>query len=109
MVKKPADYERYYDASPGRVFSVLLKALPTSGFVEGVSDHGSSVTFALAGSKFDVAPTLTAKVQPSEHGTLLKVRQTRPEEWVSLEDDHHFLHLLELLKRVSDVLGSAEG
>ncbi len=98
------EFERHYDAPPERVFAALLSELTDSGQVEGVGDFGNAVTFKIADTRLQPAPTLLAQVRTDGANTILLVRESHDGQWRTLHDDHHLLHLTQLLDRVNERL-----
>lgn len=95
------DFELRFTSSQDRVIGALLNEIKDAGQMMGVGEYGSAVTFKIADSKFHPAPTLLAQVGKSDGVTVLHVSESHNGEWRSLKDDHHLLHLTQLLDRVS--------
>lgn len=95
------DFERTYDASTERVIGALVSEVKDVGQMLGVGEYGTEVAFKIADSTFQPAPILLARVGGDGGVTVLRVSESLNGEWRSLKDDHHLLHLTELLDRVS--------
>lgn len=89
-----------FEASPDRVIGAFLVELQDAGQVLGVSEYGTAVAFKIAGP-LEGAPKLLARVRQADGVSVLNVDESHDGGWRSLKDDHHLLHLTQLLDRVS--------
>jgi hypothetical protein len=97
------DLEYRFEASQDRVIGAFLVEVNDAGQTLDVGEYGTAVTFKIAGP-LEPAPRLLARVREDDGVTVLNVDESHDGGWRSLKDDHHLLHLTQLLDRVSERL-----